>query len=165
MKASVKQIFNYISSINPTTSHISSLGDYVSDSAQQLADAMLRDIICNLPENTLAYKIATSNTNRYSDKQMWVLAFELEKNADFSNEVAEFYAELDRKSEVKKAKSKVKAEAIKEATKDIIEPVKKLRKLGEFGKFLLSDKNFKSQYFSKKYTQAAVDAFLGQIGQ
>ena len=110
MKATVKEIFTYISSLNANTSHISSLGSYVSATDQQIADATHNEVIDALPSGTLAHKIVSSMPNYYSVKQLWVIAFELEKNAEFSAKVAEFNAEVSRKESMRKAAKRAKKE-------------------------------------------------------
>ena len=63
-------IFNKIKGINPKTSTVSSIGTFVSPLSQQISDGILSDVISNLPENWLAYKIAAGNADRFSDKQL-----------------------------------------------------------------------------------------------
>lgn len=66
-------------------------------------------------------------------------------------------AEKDAKEEQRKAKLK----ANKEASADVLAPIKKMRKLGDFGKWLNNKNNpYRSQHFSKKYTEEAVSAYL-----
>ena len=72
------------------------------------------------------------------------------------------------KEEVKKdrkaSESKAKLTANKEASADILAPIKSAKKLVEFGKWLNTSGNqFRKEYFSKKYTQASVNAFLQSI--
>ena len=66
----------------------------------------------------------------------------------------------DRKEEASKAKLK----ANKEASADVLAPIKQLRKLGDFGKWLNTSGNpFRKQHFNKKYTVEAVNEFLQTI--
>ena len=63
----------------------------------------------------------------------------------------------DQKAEVSKAKLK----ANKEASADILTPIKEMKKIGEFGKWLNTAGNpFRKQHFNKKYTVEAVNEFL-----
>jgi hypothetical protein len=65
------------------------------------------------------------------------------------------------KEEVKAAESKAKLNANKEASADILAPIKEMKKIGEFGKWLNTSGNkFRKEHFSKKYTQESVNAFL-----
>jgi hypothetical protein len=65
------------------------------------------------------------------------------------------------KSTQKAEESQAKIKANKEASSDVLAPVKNLKKLGEFGKWLNTPKNaFRKEHFSKKYTQNSVNAFL-----
>jgi len=65
------------------------------------------------------------------------------------------------KGEQKVAERKAKLAANKEASADILAPIKEARRLGEFGKWLNTAGNpFRKEHFSKKYTQESVNAFL-----
>jgi hypothetical protein len=113
----VKQIFSNIQSLNPSTSTISSIGTFVSSQNQQIADDKVREIMGFLPKDSLAYKIITS-ADKFTDKQLWVISFELEKNDKYkkhlSKEIQEFeeYQEYqrNRKSAKRAAKSQRKKE-------------------------------------------------------
>ncbi|RRT94152.1 hypothetical protein [Empedobacter falsenii] len=72
-----------------------------------------------------------------------------------------FFLKEEVKADRKSAESKAKLQANKEASTDILSPIKSLKKLGEFGKWLNTSGNpFRKEHFSKKYTQASVSAFL-----
>lgn len=119
----VKQAFADIQSLNPSTSTISSLGTFVSNQNRQLADAKISEIMGYLPKDSLAYKIITSISTRFSEKQLWVIAYELVKNKDYQRDLAasikeaETYAAYQkaRKSAKRAAKSAAKKRAEEEA--------------------------------------------------
>ena len=72
-----------------------------------------------------------------------------------------FFLEEEVKKDKKRAESKEKLAANKAASAGILEPIKKMRKMGEFGKWLNTPGNqFRKQHFNKKYTIEAVNAFL-----
>lgn len=72
-----------------------------------------------------------------------------------------FFLTEEVKKVQKDAESKAKKKSNKEASAGILEPIKKMRKLGEFGKWLNTPGNpYRKQHFNKKYTQASVNAFL-----
>ena len=72
-----------------------------------------------------------------------------------------FFLEQEVKADEKRAKNKEKLAANKAASADILEPIKKMRKMGEFGKWLNTPGNpFRKQHFNKKYTIEAVNCFL-----
>ena len=72
-----------------------------------------------------------------------------------------FFLKEAVKADLKRAASKAKLAANKAASADILEPIKKMRKLGEFGKWLNTPGNpFRKQHFNKKYTAEAVNTFL-----
>jgi hypothetical protein len=75
-----------------------------------------------------------------------------------------FFLNEQVKADKKLAESKAKLAANKEASADILAPIKAARKLVEFGKWLNTAGNpYRKQHFSKKYTQDAVNAFLQSI--
>ena len=61
MKTTVKQIFDYISGMNPTVSTISSMGSFVSSFNGQVADGIKNEVVTSLNEGSVAYKIATTS--------------------------------------------------------------------------------------------------------
>lgn len=77
-----------------------------------------------------------------------------------------FFLNDEVAADQKEAASKAKLAANKAAAADILEPIKKLRKLGEFGKWLNTSGNpYRKQHFSKKYTAEAVEGFLSVINK
>jgi len=82
-------------------------------------------------------------------------------NKELEREWKLFFLKEEVKSDQKRAESKAKLAANKAASADILEPIKKMRKLGEFGKWLNTPGNpFRRQHFNKKYTVEAVNEFL-----
>ena len=160
MKASANQIFTYIQGMNATTSTISSMGSFVSENNRQVAASVVVDVVNHLAKGSLAHKIATS-TDRFTDKQLWVIAFELVNNEAYSEKVAEFYTRIERKANAKAAAAKAKLTANKEASADVLAPIKAAKRMGEFGKWLNTSGNpYRKENFNKKYTQESVNAFL-----
>lgn len=106
------QIFNYIQGLNPSTSIISSIGNFVDSNNQQLADNLRNEVMAALPSDSLAYNIA-STANQFSTKQLWVIAFELIKNENFVSKVATFYNELSQEVEADRQRKTAKREAKK----------------------------------------------------
>lgn len=75
-----------------------------------------------------------------------------------------FFLNEEVKSDKKVEESKAKLQANKEASADILAPIKLMKKLGEFGKWLNDSSNpYRKQHFNKKYTIEAVNAFLQKI--
>lgn len=87
MKATSKQLFDYASGMTNTSF-------YQNSDCQSIADDKFNAIVKALPETSLAYKIATSGASSFSEKQTWVIAFELQKNDAFAEMVGEFYAKV-----------------------------------------------------------------------
>ena len=74
----------------------------------------------------------------------------------FLNEEVKKYQKLDE--------SKAKLIANKEASADVLSPIKSIKKLGDFGKWLNTSGNpFRKEHFSKKYTSESVNAFLATL--
>ena len=75
-----------------------------------------------------------------------------------------FFLKEEVKADRKAAESKAKLAANKEASADILAPIKEMRKIGEFGQWLNTAGNpFRKQHFDKKYTVEAVNAFLATL--
>lgn len=72
-----------------------------------------------------------------------------------------FFLKEEVKADQKAEASKAKLRANEEASADILTPIKEMKKIGEFGKWLNTAGNkFRKEHFSKKYTQESVNAFL-----
>lgn len=88
----------------------------------------------------------------------------LNGNKELEREWKLFFLKEEVKADKKASERKAKLSANKDASADILEPIKKLRKLGEFGKWLNTSGNpFRKQHFNKKYTVEAVNEFLQTI--
>lgn len=88
----------------------------------------------------------------------------LNGNKELEKEWKLFFLNEEVKADQKAAESKAKLAANKEASSDILAPIKELRKLGEFGKWLNTSGNpFRKQHFNKKYTAEAVNEFLATL--
>ena len=82
-------------------------------------------------------------------------------NKELEKEWKLFFLKEEVKADQKAEVSKAKLKANKEASADILTPIKEMKKIGEFGKWLNTAGNkFRKEYFSKKYTQVSVNAFL-----
>ena len=112
----VKQAFADVQSLNPSTSTISSLGTFVSSQNRQLADAKISEIMGYLPKDSLAYKIVSSAT-KYSEKQLWVIAYELVKNKDYQRDLAASIKEAESIAAYQKARKSAKRAAKSAAKK------------------------------------------------
>lgn len=76
----------------------------------------------------------------------------------------QFFLNEELKKDRKAAESKAKLDSNKAASADILAPIKDIKKLGEFGKWLNTPGNkFRKEHFSKKYTQESVNSFLNQL--
>ena len=88
MKATTKQLFDYACGMTNNSF-------YVNSDNQSIADDKFNAIVKALPEHSLAYKIAISGASSFTEKQIWVIAFELQKNDTFTISVGNYYAEIN----------------------------------------------------------------------
>jgi hypothetical protein len=87
----------------------------------------------------------------------------LKGNKEVEKEWKLFYLKQEVKSDRKAAESKAKLAANKEASGDVLAPIKAAKRIGEFGKWLNTSGNpFRKEHFSKNYTQESVNAFLSK---
>lgn len=91
---SMKEIFADVSGVNPGTTSVSSIGTFVSDSQRMIADARFKEIIGFIPKDSLAFKILTSTKGNLSDKQKWVVSYELAKSSAYKDSLAQRNAEV-----------------------------------------------------------------------
>ena len=153
-------IFNEISGLNPTLSHSSSLGSYVSASEKMVSEYIFKKAIKSVSENSLAYKILTS-TDHFSVKQLWVITFKKKKNETYCNEIMQEYNERISKENESKNSEKSKKQENKEKSKSILDVVKSNgKKLSEYYSFLKGNKNFRKEFYSQKFSIESVNAFL-----
>ena len=158
--ATVKQIFNEIEDLNPQSSTISSLGSYVSQSSQMVSDSIYKEVLGFLPKDSLAYKILTSS-ERYTEKQLWVISYELERNAEFNKMVSERIAIREEKSNAKLEASKSKLQANKACSQNVLDYIKENgKKLADYYDFVKKNKNYSREFYSKKFTMESANEFL-----
>ena len=85
-------------------------------------------------------------------------------NKELEKEWKLFFLKEEVKADQKTETSKAKLKSNKEASADILTPIKEMKKIGEFGKWLNTAGNkFRKEHFSKKYTQESVNAFLATL--
>lgn len=91
---SMKEIFADVSGVNAGTTTVSSIGTFVSDSQRMIADARYKEIIGYIPKESLAFKILTDTKGNLSEKQRWVVAYELNKSDAYKDSLAQRNAEV-----------------------------------------------------------------------
>ncbi len=124
MRATAKQIFNSIQGLNANSSTVSSLGTFVTEQARNIAESFQREILSNVPESSLAHKILIGSEN-YSEKQLWVIAYELLNNDAYTTKLGSEIAEREAKAEAKKAnKNKVFTTPKKVESAEVVEEEK-----------------------------------------
>jgi len=120
--------------------------------------------------NFLSYE----NANSYDVETIGTL--EAERRAEFHNNIVSeiingnketereqklFFLTEEVKKDQKANARKAKLAANKEESADILAPIKEMKKLGAFGKWLNTSSNpYRKQHFNKYYTIEAVNAFL-----
>ena len=82
-------------------------------------------------------------------------------NTELEKEWKVFFCNEEVKKDQKANVRKAKLDANKAESADILAPIKALKKIGEFGKWLNDSSNkYRKQHFNKKYTIEAVNEFL-----
>lgn len=162
MEVTVKDIYNQVSYINPSVSTVSSIGSFVEEMNRQVANSFRSKLMAYLPTSSLAHKIISENLKDFfSEKQMWVIAYELQKNAEY---VAKLQAELEadkREAEAKAAATKAKLNANKEASQEVLNFVKSSKKLlKDYYAFVKKNKKYSKEYYSKKFTLESATEFV-----
>ena len=157
-----KTIYNRIENLNPELSTISSLGTFISQSDRMVQEAIYDEVIANIPENSLAYTILTENKS-YTSKQIWVMAYELLKNEEYTSKV---FKEANRKKAIAKQKadqSKAKLNANKAKSQPVKDYIKENGALlKDYYAFVKSSKQFAKEFYSKKFTIESAEAFLNK---
>lgn len=153
-----------VNSMNAQVSAISSIGEFITEESYQRAMDVRKETISYLPKGSLAYKIvSTMPDNRYfTEKQLWVVAFELEKNEDY----CQLTREIFKKSIIKHEESKRKLKENKELSKEAKSFVKKNGCLiKDYEAFLKNgSKEQKKEFYSKRYSMESAKAFLASQG-
>jgi hypothetical protein len=90
-----------------------------------------------------------------------IVASILAGNKELEKEWKLFFLTQEVKADQKAAKTKAKLTENKNASADILAPIKSAKRIVEFGKWLNTNGNpFRKQHFDKKYTVEAVSTFL-----
>lgn len=134
----LKQVFSDIQVLNPSTSTVSSLGKFVSSLNQQISDNKRNEIKDYLPKDSTAYKIISSNTDNFSDKQLWVISYELMNNQDYLKDLNQRIEETKQKEQYQKSKKSAKRKQKSEKKKKEEEENQKNAK--EYDKISSDDK-------------------------
>ena len=118
-----------------------------------------------LKMHTLAdYDVENIGTNTASQRMDYhnrIVSEILNGNKELEKKWKLFFLNEEVKADLKAEASKAKLKANKEASADILAPIREMRKMGEFGKWLNTAGNkFRKEHFSKKYTQESVNTFL-----
>lgn len=134
----LKQVFSDIQVLNPSTSTVSSLGTFVSSLNQQISDNKRNEIKDYLPKDSTAYKIISSNTDNFSDKQLWVISYELMNNQDYLKDLNQRIEEIKQKEQYQKSKKSAKRKQKSEKKKK--EEEEKQKNAKEYDKISSDDK-------------------------
>jgi hypothetical protein len=85
----------------------------------------------------------------------------LSGNKETEKEWKVFFCNEEAKKDQKANARKAKLDANKAESADVLAPIKEMKKLGAFGKWLNTSGNpYRKQHFNKYYTIEAVNAFL-----
>lgn len=157
--STVKLVFDELNYLNPRCEN-----GYPSQSDDMMQDITYRAahqaLVMNA-ESSLAYNILVGTKGRYSAKQLWVIAYELVKIDSYTSEIIAAHEREQRRAESDKNKQAAKLAANKEASADVLATIKAAgKKLGDYYKFLNSVKEFRKEYYSKKYSMTSAQAFI-----
>ena len=157
-----KTIYNRIENLNPELSTISSLGSFISQSDRMVQESIYNEVVNNIPEGSLAYKILTGST-RYTSKQIWAIAYELFNNKAYVAKVSVDVNKADAIAKQKADESKAKLNANKQGSKSVRDFVKANGGLlKDYDAFVKSNKQFAKEFYSKKFTMESANAFLNK---
>ena len=161
----IKDIYNDVCYINPSVSTISSIGDYIEESSRQVAQSVRDRITKSLPQGTLAHKIITENLKDFfSDKQLWVIAYELQKNEAYVTNLSNEIERREQAAERKAAACKAKLSANKEGSQEVLDFVKSNKKLlKDYYAFVKSNKKYSKEFYSKKFTFESAKEFINKV--
>ncbi len=113
------QIFNYIQALNAKTNVISSMGEGLTPESKSTAYFYKSEIGNYITKGSLANKIMLTN-EIFTEKQLWVITYDLVKNSAFCKMVAEFYNDLNDRVAAEKAHKAAK-KAAKKANQVVVE--------------------------------------------
>ena len=152
----INNIKSYIEGLNPQSSTMSSLGSFISEQSRNTADFVRRELIQIVSKESLAYKILIS-ADHSSEKQLWVIAYELVKNENFVIRINAIH----EKEAQKIAASKAKLADNKDASKEVLSFVKESGlKLGDYYKFVKTCKKYAKEFYSKKFSMDSAKEFV-----
>ena len=128
------------------------------ENAKKAYNSMLRfKSISDYDVNSIGYEAASQRMEYHNS----IVSAILGGNKEEEKKWKLFFLKEEVKADKESMQSKSKLDANKAASSDIIAPIKAIKKLGEFGKWLNTPGNpYRSENFSKKYTSDSVNAFL-----
>lgn len=142
----VADVFSYISSLRVDDRRFID-----TTNAYMVADMVAREVAAFLPTGTLAHTIFTTASN-LSDKQLWVISYELIKCAPFTYIVFDAITRDRVEAENKAAAKKANAD-------QVLSEIKASRKMAAFTRWIKTSQ-FKKEFWSGKYTEQSVSAFM-----
>ncbi|NLO70213.1 MAG: hypothetical protein GX102_04575, partial [Porphyromonadaceae bacterium] len=150
-----------ISMLNPDKTTISSLGSFVSQSSQMVSDAVHKEVLAHVPDGSLAQKILMGTQKTYSDRQLWAISYELQKNKKYTQKLGKELAARKAKAELKKQASRSKLQANKAGSQRILDSIKSNGfKLGDYYNWLKKNKKYRKEFYNKKYSSESAKEFM-----
>lgn len=167
MKATVKDIFNSVSRMNVNTHISSSCGSYSSEMDKGIAEDTINEVRSYVSAGSLAEKIANSNNEHWTDKQLWVITYDLIHNADYCEIVEKFNEKVDEAEKMRRAKKEAKNANARAGKEMIAEMAKKKvkesgKKLADYYSYIKGVKAYAHEYYSKHYTLVSATEFVNQ---
>ena len=116
------------------------------------------------PQQDPNYSVNPNEIERRTEHHNNIVSKILAGDKELEKEWKLFFCNEEKRKDDKEQERKEKLQANKAASASVLAPIKELRKLGEFGKWLNTSGNpYRTQHFRKKYTVEAVNEFLSTL--
>lgn len=104
-----QNVLKWVQGVNPTINYSSSLGGYVTPISEQISDRLKVELLSVVFGNgSLAELLLKNQQDSYTQKQIFVIAYEIMKYPAYVQKIEDYYKSLIKP---KKSKSKSKSKA------------------------------------------------------
>ena len=157
----VKDIYNEVELLNANRL-VTDIEVIVEESSIKIAEELRSRYLRILPNESLSHKILSDVTKDFfSDKQLWVISYELQKNEAYVSNLANEIERREKVAERKAQESKAKLARNKENSQEVLDFVKSNKKLlKDYYAFVKSNKKYSKEFYSKRFTFESAREFL-----